>query len=112
VERLLYCTGCTNATHAQQVLRDMEGDEDAAMEALIAGQGAALPCIPLPPPQQQMRTELPPSKQTVAVAEPKPNSRCTCGSKKKYKSCCGELCEQATCGLTPAPCPCTQLRFL
>lgn len=112
MERLLYFTGCTDDAHALQVLRDMEGDEDAAMEALIAGEGAAPPSDPPPPPPEEPPTEPPPLKQTVAVAEPKPNSRCTCGSKKKFKSCCGKLCEQGTRRLTPSPCPCIQLRFL
>lgn len=122
VDRLLYCTACTDAAYVLQVLRDMEGDEDAAMEALIAApepepssspradvssgdRGEDSGCVEeaggtstaTEPPEEEVvevevvvqKAERKKSKAVDPTETPKPNGRCTCGSKKKFKACCG-----------------------
>ena len=117
---------CSDASDCVvQVLRDMEGDEDAAMEALIAApepepssspradvssgdRGEDSGCVEeaggtstaTEPPEEEVvevevvvqKAERKKSKAVDPTETPKPNGRCTCGSKKKFKACCGTCC--------------------
>ncbi|CAM8912331.1 unnamed protein product [Rhodiola kirilowii] len=76
IKLIMTGSGCGNEEKIRQVLLQVGGDTDAAIEFLIAEQGAddfSLDIIHL------MR---------FLMKTPR-NKACPCGSKKKYKSCCG-----------------------
>ncbi|KAF3438985.1 hypothetical protein FNV43_RR17260 [Rhamnella rubrinervis] len=118
-------TGCENAEKVEQVLVQVDGDVDAAIEFLVAEQGTEECSEQTDSPSnqtdasygngryneneeaEQQRTEVKTLKQDVpssssnltpdnshSQADDKKISRnqvCSCGSKKKYKACCGSV---------------------
>ncbi|CAM6033947.1 unnamed protein product, partial [Sphagnum compactum] len=108
-------TGCKSMDRVQEVLHDVHGDTDAAIEFLIAEQASggdvspACSCERIPHSPEGSGIIFPPSckvqllpthhnlqheiEQNVDHLSPKSgaarNKACPCGSKRKYKSCCG-----------------------
>lgn len=115
VRRAMSCSGCTSETRAREVLRDCRGDVDVAIEYLIAEGNAdnssagSYESDPESSPAtgdqssfyrtsvsdegestrslvSSMASENGGTNDLPVVARNKP---CPCGSKRKYKSCCG-----------------------
>ncbi|KHN08336.1 hypothetical protein glysoja_045087 [Glycine soja] len=72
-------TGCENAEKVEQILEQVNGDVDAAIEFLIAEQRTE---------ECSANSDSLPSQANTHSNIPR-NKVCPCGSKKKYKACCG-----------------------
>ncbi|KAL0461804.1 UNVERIFIED_CONTAM: OVARIAN TUMOR DOMAIN-containing deubiquitinating enzyme 7 [Sesamum latifolium] len=111
-------SGCEDARKVEQVLKEVGGDVDAAIEALVAKQGCGdqivaddefSDSVKVPYDEHQgenseqlklkdedgtckdsNRTDNKSSNQPDEKKIPR-NKACPCGSKKKYKSCCGSV---------------------
>ncbi|KAL3341448.1 hypothetical protein AABB24_025810 [Solanum stoloniferum] len=109
-------SGCDNREKVEQVLRQVGGDVDAAIEFLIAEQGSedqlnandnSYSLASTSKGEHAIKSEDSPCKEgssdcSVKGASDKHTSQenekkiprnkaCPCGSKKKYKSCCGSV---------------------
>ncbi|ERN12095.1 hypothetical protein AMTR_s00035p00239450 [Amborella trichopoda] len=118
-------TGCENINKVEQILNEVGGDIDAAIEFLIAEQGVEENMMSIDKPctdpsefgnsEQSKKAnhasngediragELLPIQHVVSPSSPSKvstvnniarNKLCPCGSKKKYKNCCGTSTEK------------------
>ncbi|KAG0586590.1 hypothetical protein KC19_2G102200 [Ceratodon purpureus] len=124
IRRVMECSGCTSETRAREVLRDVRGDSDVAIEYLIAessGDASSTGSYESDPESSTASGDQGSSYRTsvsdetesarslmsshtasdngLGVGTPNDsaasfksvgkNNPCPCGSKRKYKSCCG-----------------------
>ncbi|XP_077224383.1 SEC-C motif-containing protein / OTU-like cysteine protease family protein isoform X3 [Tasmannia lanceolata] len=102
-------TGCENAEKVKQVLLDVDGDIDAAIEFLTAAQETDVKLVehdelpyrkgddengnceqPKEAPPQSKTCEHNKASTDIPIRDKIPRNKvCPCGSKKKYKACCG-----------------------
>ena len=87
---LLRSTACEDEAHARRVLRGHRGSVDDALETLIEDPVGDPPSSAAPAAEEEGGPPPPPPGPDRGQ-KPKParNKRCPCGSKLKYKSCCG-----------------------
>ncbi|KAK6924031.1 OTU domain, partial [Dillenia turbinata] len=124
VKMVMVGTGVQDPVKVEEVLQQLDGDVDAAIEFLIAERGAEdfsvgsgeLVCLPNTShgDMEDVSTELPKEEVVNATLHESPscnnikqtqdnkisqkddkkiarNKACPCGSKKKYKACCGSV---------------------
>ncbi|CAI9110196.1 OLC1v1010176C2 [Oldenlandia corymbosa var. corymbosa] len=118
-------TGCMDIEKVKKVLEEVNGDADAAIEYLIAQQGSENDIVANEVPSSEdlnhgeHQTEE--CKQQSAISESRTsnlersrtkkslpsddkkiprNKLCPCGSRKKYKSCCGSVAGKSSARLT------------
>ena len=93
---LLRSTACEDEAHARRVLRRHRGSVDDALEALIEDPVGDAPSSAAPAAGAEEEEEEeggppppPPGPDRARIEKPARNKRCPCGSKLKYKVCCG-----------------------
>lgn len=114
VKLVMAGSGCEDAKKVEEVLRHVDGDADTAIEELIMEGDLAENDKPCSPPansnganenssnknhNEELKAHSPgPEEKTRGKGSPKPveksisrNKACPCGSKKKYKACCGTV---------------------